>query len=48
MINTPNKTAEFSNIMLAGVADSPLFVHMYVYGGNQRGEKGAGRGIFGS
>lgn len=25
MINTPNKTAESYNIMLAGVADSPLF-----------------------
>lgn len=38
MINTPNKTAESYNIMLAGVADSPLFerVCVCVYGGNQR------------
>lgn len=48
MINTPNKTVEVYNVVLAGVADLPLFVHVCVYGGKQRGEEGAGRRIFGS
>lgn len=31
MINTPNKTVEVYNVMLAEVADSPLFVHACVW-----------------
>lgn len=38
MINTHNKTAELYSVMLAGVADLPLFVHVCVWRKAERRE----------
>lgn len=47
MINTHNKAAELHSVMLARVADLPLFVCIWRKAG-RRGEKRAGRRILGS
>lgn len=48
MINTHNKAAELHSVMLARVADFPLFVHVCVWRkAERRGEERAGRRILG-
>lgn len=49
MINTHNKAMELHSVMLARVADLPLFVHACVWRkAERRGEKRAGSRILGS
>jgi len=42
MTNTHNKTEELHSVMLAGVADLPLFVHVCVWRKMERGEERRG------